>query len=69
MSRENQFGLFSQDEKGPLWRAFFSDLEDAKRKAQKLADLEGLEFFIYDFELDGEVARFYPRRREPGAPK
>lgn len=69
MAREDQFALFSQDEKGPLWRGFFNNLDEAKRKAQELADLEGIEFFVYNLKSAIEVARFFPSRREPGAPK
>ncbi|MGH7870332.1 MAG: hypothetical protein ACREP9_22480 [Candidatus Dormibacteraceae bacterium] len=65
MSREDQFGLFSQDEKGPLWRGFFNDLDEAKRKAQELADVEGFEFFIYNLRSLSEIARFFRSRPKP----
>lgn len=69
MASEDQFGLFSQDEHGPLWRGFFNDLDEAKRKAQELADLEGLEFFIYNLKSLSEIARFFPSRHKPDVPK
>ena len=63
MPHDHQFGLFIQDDKGPLYRGFYTDLEDAKRKAQELADKEGYEFFIYNFKGFIEIARFYPQKR------
>jgi hypothetical protein len=48
MVLEPHFDLFRQDEKGPLWQASFATLDDAKRQAQRLADVEGYEFFIFD---------------------
>lgn len=65
MPREAQFGLFVQDDQGTLWRGFFNDLDEAKRKAQELADLEGFEFFIYDFKTASEITRFFPRKPKP----
>jgi hypothetical protein len=57
---EDEFGLFEDTEKGPLWRDFFGDLGEAKLKAKKLADEEGHEFFVYNFITYTEVARFSP---------
>ncbi|HEV2498361.1 MAG TPA: hypothetical protein VGY31_02125 [Terriglobia bacterium] len=65
MPREAQFALFVKDDKGTLWRGFFNDLDEAKRKAQELADLEGFEFFVYDFKTASEIARFFPRKPKP----
>jgi hypothetical protein len=59
--QDGRFELFSQDEKGPLWRASFSDLESAKAKGQALADEEGIEFFVFDLRAGQEVARFFPK--------
>lgn len=65
MPREARFALFVQDSQGTLWREYFNDLDEAKRKAQELADLEGFEFFIYDFKTASEIARFFPRQPKP----
>jgi hypothetical protein len=65
---EDEFAVFSQDEKGPLWRQCFLDLESAKRKAQELAIEEGLEFFVFSLKDSSEVARFFPKP-EPGTPR
>ena len=46
MAYDHQFGLFQDDAGGPLWRASFADLDEAKRNARKLADEERQEFFV-----------------------
>lgn len=64
---DQQFGLFQDNEEGPVWRASFADFEQATREAQKLADAEGREFFVYSFNNYSEVARSVPvRRRRSG---
>jgi hypothetical protein len=65
MAHDNQFGLFQDDAGGPLWRASFDDLDEAKRNAQRFADEERQEFFIYRFEDYSEVARLFPSRMKP----
>jgi hypothetical protein len=62
---DHQFGLFQDNEGGPFWRAFFVDLDDAKRNAQKFADDERQEFFVCRFEDSTEVARLFPTRMNP----
>jgi len=59
---DHQFGLFQDNDGGPVWRAFFVDLDEAKRNAQKLADDERHEFFVCRFEDSSEVARLFPSR-------
>ena len=56
----DQFGLFQDDEKGPMWRASFSDLKKATLQAQKSADNEQVEFFVYSFRTFTEIARVAP---------
>lgn len=65
---DDEFGVFSQDESGPMWREFFSDLESAKAKAQQLSIDEGLESFVFRLKDSSEVARFFPRPK-PGTPR
>ena len=60
-----EFGLFQSDVDGPLWRGCFGDLDEANRQAQKFADNEGLEFFVYSFRDLIEVARFFPSAHTP----
>ena len=62
MASDHQFGLFQDDEGGPLWRASFADLDEAKRNARKLADEERREFFVCRFEDYSEAARVFPTR-------
>lgn len=62
MPYDHQFGLFIQDEKGPLWRGFFADLDAAKQTAQELANRENREFFVFNFKNFTEVARSFPPR-------
>jgi hypothetical protein len=59
----DKFGLFSQDDKGPIWRGAFADFESAKFRAQSFANEEGLEFFVFSLELAQVVARFFPNRQ------
>ena len=63
MPYDDQFGLFQDDHDGPLWRASFADMDEAKRRGQKFADDEGEEFFVYSFKNYSEVARLFPTRR------
>ena len=63
---DRAFAVFAQGDSGPEWRAFFGDLDAAKRKAQELASKEGLELFVLSFKDASEVARFFPRPM-PGA--
>jgi hypothetical protein len=61
---DHEFGLFQDDDGGPLWRASFAELDEAKHHAQKFADDEGREFFVYSFKSYSEVARLFPSRRK-----
>ena len=65
MAYDHQFWLFQDDDDGPLWRGSFDDIDDAKRQAQRLADAERHEFFVYIFKYFTEVARMFPSRVEP----
>ena len=58
--------VFMEDEKGPVWKAYFDDIEEAKRQCQDLAQSTGLECFVYSFHTFTEIARF---RRSRGITK
>ena len=45
-----------------MWRESAADLNEARRNAQRLADDEGVEFFVYSFRSFTEVARLFPSR-------
>ncbi|HUI42188.1 MAG TPA: hypothetical protein VL523_09475 [Terriglobia bacterium] len=60
-----QFALFSDGEGGPLWREFFSSLDDAKRKGRECAETEAVEFFIFSFKEETEIMRFFPPPTKP----
>jgi hypothetical protein len=64
VASEQQFGLFQDDDDGPLWRASFDDLDEAMHNGQKLADDERHGFFVYSFKDYREVARFFPSRHK-----
>ena len=64
----NDFGLFVQDGKGPLFRVSVPELVEAKRRAQELARTEGLECFVYCFKTFTKVARFHPPRNKSTSP-
>ena len=61
MPSVDEFAVFAQDERGPVWKEFCLDLEAAKAMAQKLAIEEGLEFFVFSLKDSSEVARFFPK--------
>jgi hypothetical protein len=65
VSNDHQFGLFQDNDDGPVWRGAYSNLEQAKLEAQKCADLENKEFFVYCFNNYAEVARLFPSKRKP----
>ena len=64
MPYDHRFGLFQADKDGPLWRASFADLDEAKRNARILADEERQEFFVRSLEDYSEVARLFPTRNK-----
>jgi hypothetical protein len=64
MPDDQCFGLFQAGMDGPLWRASFVDLDEAKRVARRLADEERQEFFVRSFEDYSEVARLFPTRNK-----
>lgn len=61
MAVEGEFAIFAQDEKGPMWRDAFPDLETARVKAQRFANEEGVEFFVFSFKDAREIVRFFPK--------
>jgi len=58
------FAIFREYEKGPLFREFCSDLDEARRKAQEMADQEGLPFIVFSFVQPRQVGRFKPKPKE-----
>lgn len=56
------FGVFSQEKSGPIWKGFFDDLEEAKRFARACAASGELEFFVYSLLSGSEVARYFPKK-------
>lgn len=55
-----QFGVFKLLKSWPLYRDFFAGVEQARRRAQEVADAEGWEYLVVNFKEHREVARFYP---------
>jgi hypothetical protein len=66
MSQDHQYGLFVEDDEGLVFREYCTDLESAKRRGQRLADMEGMPSMIYTIKDYRELARFSPTR--PDAP-
>jgi len=62
------FDVFAQEDRGPIWRTSYPDLETAKAKAQILANEEGREFFVFSFKYSSEVVRVFPKTK-PVKPK
>jgi hypothetical protein len=58
---DKPIALFLEDEKGPLFQEFCADLEQARRKAQELANRQGLPVIIFSFVEARQVGRFKPK--------
>ena len=56
---EDQFGVFKDDGHGPMWRASFAVLAEAKSQAQKFADAERQELFVFNFADSSKIARSF----------
>ena len=57
---QHLYGIFSQDEEGPLLRAFSYNLEEAKQKAQSLSEKERLVCLVFDLRRFVQMARITP---------
>jgi hypothetical protein len=55
-----ELALFMQDDKGPLWQAYFDDVDEAKRQCKELAQRTSVECFVYCFRTFTEIARCRP---------
>lgn len=60
----NDFAVFVEAEKAPIYKGSFADKEEAARVAQQTADLSGSEVYVYSFSNFREIARFLPDRKE-----
>lgn len=68
MSADHPFALFADDENGPVFRHYCDDVEEARRRAQELAEREGCTFLVFSFKDRRQVGRFKPgvSLRAPG---
>jgi len=66
--RKEEFAVFEDDGKGPMWRATFDNLDEATRYAQKRADDSRHEFFVFCLTRFVEVARLHPSQRNSQGP-
>ena len=65
----HEFALFAQEKQGPIWKGASGDLAKAKEQAQRFADRDGCEYFIFSLRDFTEVARAFPksgRKRKAG---
>lgn len=60
MAADREFGVFVEDDEGPVLKEYCNDLDEAKRRGQRLADVEGLPAVIFTIKGYREVARFAP---------
>lgn len=60
----NDFAVFVEAEKAPVYKGSFADKEEAVRVAQASANLSGSEAYVYSFSNFREIARFFPDREE-----
>ena len=65
LGKSQDYGVYLEGERGPVWRVFADDLEAAKEKARQIAIEEGAEAFVFSLQDSSEVARFFPRPK-PG---
>lgn len=61
--------VFMEDGEGPVWKAYFDDIEEAKRQCQDLAQNTGFECFVYSFHTFTEIARFRGHRQISKLPR
>jgi hypothetical protein len=54
------YWIFIEDDRGPMWKAEFASLDEAKRKAEELSASEGDVVFIYCLNTCREILRFVP---------
>ncbi len=60
MENGHLFGLFIEDDERPMFRGYCGDLDEARRRGQQLADIEGLPCVVVAIEGYTEVGRFSP---------
>jgi hypothetical protein len=65
MPEDRPLALFLEDDKGTVLRGYCSDVEEARRRAQELADREGYPFLVFRFPTCRQIARFKPRAHRP----
>ena len=53
------FAVCMDDDKGPLCKQFFDDLDEAKFYCRELAQSTGVECFVYSFDTSTEIARYH----------
>lgn len=61
MADAHPFALFMEDLQGPVFREYFDDLRMATLKAQDLADIERVPFFVFSFQTAERITRCAPR--------
>jgi hypothetical protein len=65
MPSSEKLGLFEDDGKSPICRMLSSDLDEAKKHAQQLADSTGHEFFVFCFTSYVKLVRLFPSKKTP----
>jgi len=65
MPDDQLFAVFVDDHDASLLCGLYADLQEAKGKAQQLADRESLPFFVFGFtEEVKQLRRFEPRTKK-----
>ena len=62
MSEESDYAVFVQHEDGALVRAFFSDRKEAESAAERFANEEGRESFVFDVKRFMIISTAKPQR-------
>ncbi len=60
MENHREFGVFIEDDEGPVFKEYSGEIEEAKRRGQRVADIEGLPSVVFAIKGYTEVARFSP---------
>jgi hypothetical protein len=56
----HEFGVFMEDDEGPVFKEYCGELEEAKRRGQRVADIEGTPTVLFTIKGYTEIARFSP---------
>ncbi len=60
-ARREEFGIFTDEDQGPVCRGFCGGVAQATRRARGITDATGLESFVFSLQTRTIVARAFPK--------